>query len=121
MEARDFIQLGMGIVMFILGAWIKDWGRRMVALEEKKADKAEVSELHDEVRRSINDTTQINVAIARLTEQMARVVADIESEKRTRADANKAILEQMLRMEKNLSERIQQSIGYGRRKGDIPQ
>jgi translation initiation factor 2B subunit (eIF-2B alpha/beta/delta family) len=94
-------------------------------LEKDKANREEVDELRDElhllssdVRKSNDTSNQLNVAIARITEQMARVVSDIESEKRTRSDANKAIMAAIRETKEDIIKQVQANMAYGRRKSD---
>jgi hypothetical protein len=106
--------------------WL-DLRRRTEKNEHEKAERSEVDELRtelrmlaDDSRKASNSTHQINVAIARLTEQIARVVSDIESEKRTRAESSKALLEEIRRSEATILQRLTQVATYGRRQGDMP-
>jgi hypothetical protein len=107
--------------------WL-DMRRRMETVELRKSEKDEVEELREEVRTLADDvkrgndaTHVINVSMARLIEQVARIVSDIESEKRTRAETSKALMEEIRRSEASIIARMTQVVTYGRRKGDLPQ
>jgi septal ring factor EnvC (AmiA/AmiB activator) len=113
-------------VTFGLTLW-KGMERRMDNVEKDKADRDEVDELRNELKllsnamRQSNDMAgQLNVAIARITEQMARVASDIESEKRTRSDANKEIMAAIRETKADIIRQVQQNMAYGRRKTDQP-
>ena len=106
--------------------WL-DLKGRVGMVETKKAEQAEVDELRTEIhaltediRKSNDSANRLDVAIARLTEQMARVVSDIESEKRTRSDANKEIMAAIRETKVDIIKQVQQNLAYGRRKGDMP-
>lgn len=118
MDIRDLFSAGMGIVMFLTAFLLKDWSRRMVALETGKADRTDVDALEERVEQSSNALNNINVELATLREQMHRVVSDIESEKRTRADANSRLLDEMRRMENAILTRFELMLSNSRRKGD---
>jgi septal ring factor EnvC (AmiA/AmiB activator) len=118
-----FLSLAAGL---LLALW-KGMERRVNNVEKEKADKEEVDELRNELKllsnamRQSNDMAgQLNVAIARITEQMARVASDIESEKRTRSDANKEIMAAIRETKADIIRQVQQNMAYGRRKTDQP-
>jgi septal ring factor EnvC (AmiA/AmiB activator) len=129
---KEFIEVllqiltGVVSVAVLFGATLwKGLERRMDNLEKDKANREEVDELRDElhllssdVRKSNDTSNQLNVAIARITEQMARVVSDIESEKRTRSDANKAIMAAIRETKEDIIKQVQANMAYGRRKSD---
>jgi septal ring factor EnvC (AmiA/AmiB activator) len=129
---KEFIEVllqiltGVVSVAVLFGATLwKGLERRMDNLEKDKANREDVDELRDElhllssdVRKSNDTSNQLNVAIARITEQMARVVSDIESEKRTRSDANKAIMAAIRETKEDIIKQVQANMAYGRRKSD---
>lgn len=115
------------IAVPVMGLFLRDRDRRMERVETEKADRGEVDELRGDVKslaedvRKGNDAThQINVAIARLTEQMARVVSDIESEKGTIKRQNERVLstlDELSRQQQAIAramERIADRLGTGR-------
>ena len=131
MTIFDLVLAILGVVYtlaIVFGAqvWL-DMRRRVELVEARKAEHDEVDELRTELRslaedvKRGNDATHIiNVSMARLIEQVARIVSDIESEKRTRAESSKALMDEIRRSETTIISRMTQVVTYGRRKGDLP-
>lgn len=99
--------------------------RRLEYTESQKADRAELEALAEEVKTLAQDgkatyekISQIQVQNATITQQVGRVVSDIESEKRTRAETTRDLKEEMRRNKNELSQEIRALVAHGRRKED---
>lgn len=108
---------GLGSAITIAGTWAWNHTHKLIAdtnMEvDKKADKDEMLTQRRHVERIYDNLKTIEVSAAHIHEQMARVTSDMESEKRTRANATNAIMEELRSIRSSV-------VGYGRRPGDAP-
>jgi septal ring factor EnvC (AmiA/AmiB activator) len=106
------------LVSGLVGLVISDMRQRMSALERDKASGADLEALRTEVRSVANTSHSIEVNIATIKEQMARVASDMESEKRTRSETNKGLVDRLNSLEDRIMRKIEDLQRYGRRRGD---
>lgn len=65
---------------------------------EEKADQAEMERQRDNIGKLFDSMKTVEVNVASINAQMGRFISDIESEKETRREANKAINEKLDRI-----------------------
>jgi predicted nucleic acid-binding Zn-ribbon protein len=106
------------VVSGLTGWVISDMRQRMSALERDKASRTDLEALRVEVRAVANTGHSIEVHIATIKEQMARVASDMESEKRTRSETNRGLVERLSNIEERIMHKIEDLQRYGRRRGD---
>ena len=108
-----------GLAATLIGLIWRDLRVRIDALERQMTLKADACELHeqrveimhdlDKQRAQIVDLNKsshaIDISLATIKEQNARVVSDLESEKRTRNEANNRIFNQLEKIRVSIEQR----------------